>query len=137
MCILMISMFTNIVIIKKSNQKYLKKLEKFYFMQQQNNYSKLRYSNSVYNKAARRGYQRAAKVPVGSSIFLEKFENFVPNYLFFFRDEKIKSIFSRMICEMLPVLPVLVLSGHDSTVPDPSPDLGKHFINENEWGTWT
>ena len=41
-------------------------------MQQQNNYSKLRYSNSVYNKGARRGYKRASKVPVGTSKFYLK-----------------------------------------------------------------
>ena len=56
--------------------KKIKKIQNFYFMQQQNNYSKLRYSNSVYNKAGRRGYHRASKVPVGASKFYFKIREF-------------------------------------------------------------
>ena len=108
-------------------------------MQQQNNYSKLRYSNSVYNKADRRGYQKAFKVLTSRTVnfFSAKIRefHFKIYYKLFF--ETIKENFSLMNCEMLPVLPVLVLSGHDSTVQGRPPDLDKHFINENEWETWT
>ena len=74
----------------------------------------------------------------GRQFFPGKFENFGPKFIYYFsRQEKLKRIFSRMNCEMLPVLLVLVLSGHDLTVLVQPPDLGKHSINENEWGTWT
>ena len=63
-------------------------------MQQQNNYSKLRYSNSVYNKAGRRGYQRASKVHVGTSIFSWKIREFRSKiYLLFFKARKNKENF--------------------------------------------
>ena len=71
----MISIFTNIVIIRGCLKK-IKNFQNFYFMQHQNNYSKLRYSNSVYNKAGRRGYQKASKVPVGASKFYSKIREF-------------------------------------------------------------